>query len=232
MSPPRWLVAAAVISTLAPSQIGTHAVLLFDCSSSVSLCSPMLRVTTGSAAGRPGSLFEREPLSASQRAVREFGSAQAPTVAARVATFAREIPLSPAWFQGSDALLEAERAVMQRGGPSPVWDAVHHAARILETTSGGRVMLLVSDGMSTGNARGFETTLDYVRHRGIVVHVAVPTHGVRRPASLQASVPGAAAERLKRLADATGGRYAEAWVSQPQLEELSRFFRDIARSHR
>ena len=148
----------------------------------------------------------------------------------RVATFGETFKVSPTWERASDALVSAvDGVVVEDRGRSPVWDAVYGGVDLLAATPDRRAILLISSGRATGNVHGFDEALDRVRLSRVVVHAACPSHGESFPKGLDGDNPNSPCARLKRLADATGGRYSEPWVSRPQERELERFVADVVK---
>ena len=52
-------------------------------------------------------------------------------------------------------------------GPSPIWDAVASAARLLESQPGPRAIVLVTDGHATGNRLGVADAAAEAAQRGV-----------------------------------------------------------------
>ena len=57
----------------------------------------------------------------------------------------------------------------ERFGPSPIWDALDEAIRVLAPEPGRRVVILVSDGRSTGNTVSAQAVVDRAVTAGVVV---------------------------------------------------------------
>jgi len=149
----------------------------------------------------------------------------------RIATFGETLKVSPTWEHTSEALVAAVDSVVVEGRlRSPIWDAVYQGAGLLETTADRRVIVLISEGRATGNVHGFDEAVDRARQIGVVVHVACPAEGESPPKTLRADRPNDPCTRLKRLAEATGGRYAEPWVSRPREHQLEKFVGEVVKA--
>ena len=162
--------------------------------------------------------------------IKAAAAALGPNASMRVATFGETFKVSATWERASDALVSAvDNVVVEDRGRSPVWDAVYGGVDLLEATPDRRAILLISSGRATGNVHGFDEALDRARLSRVVVHAACPSHGDSFPKTLDADNPNSPCARLKRLADATRGRYSEPWVSRPQDRELERFVADVVK---
>lgn len=62
---------------------------------------------------------------------------------------------------------------IERMGPSPLWDAVISAIDLVSTESGSRVVMLWTDGRSTGNRFGMADVIDRAAAAGVSVHILV-----------------------------------------------------------
>ena len=143
----------------------------------------------------------------------------------RVATFGERFLISPAWLRTPKELLQAFNGIMQSGGPSPIWDALYQTVGVLEEAPGKRAVLLISDGRASGNVRSFQEALARVRDSRVIVYVAALDAAYNR--EINKDRPGDPTERLRALARATGGGYAE-----PEIVDLAaacaRFAKAIA----
>jgi hypothetical protein len=120
------------------------------------------------------------------------------------------------WFTADQPALRAgARAVLnappeQRYGASPLWDAVDAAVAALESEPGPRGVILMSDGMASGNVK----SLSAVVRRAVSARVAVSVIDVgvtveirsdgNLPLQLRPEGP------LRALAEVTGGKYVQA----------------------
>lgn len=107
----------------------------------------------------------------------------------------------------------------QRHGNTPLWDAVDMALSALETEAGRRrAILLVTDGLSTGNRFSLESVVDRAAYSDVAVFVVGEAWGVPRSGrgwNLRDSTDGpwfmikgaftSPFDQLQRLTRATGG---------------------------
>ena len=73
---------------------------------------------------------------------------------ARIGTFGTEVTLSP-WLTGDKKILH--RIVQEElwpGGGTPLWNAIYGAMTSLDNESGRRVILVLTDGVASGNLPG------------------------------------------------------------------------------
>lgn len=170
--------AAPPQSSAAPGEV--HVVVLFDITASVALDPAADRATL--------SAFESGflPLLRSTDRVR-IGSIAAPPV------------LSAAYANDAKGLLLAAQQAFAvqaetRYGPSPVWDAVGAAIESLEREPGRRVVVLHSDGLSTGGRLWREDVVRRAAAAGVSIVIVAP--------------PGFKADaQLRAAATRTGGSY-------------------------
>ena len=162
--------------------------------------------------------------SPAEESLRAAARVLGPNAGVRVATFGETMNVSPTWERTSEAVVAAVDSVVVEGRlRSPIWDAVYQGAGLLEATADRRVIVLISEGRATGNVHGFDEAVDRARQLGVVIHVACPAESESPPKTLQADRPNDPCTRLKRLAEATGGRYAEPWISRPSERQLEKF---------
>jgi hypothetical protein len=97
----------------------------------------------------------------------------------------------------------------ERHGPSAVWDAVDASIERLQAEGGRRAILLITDGLATGNRRGLDEVTARARREAVVVNVlGVPARS-ELPQTEGMSVVLDPAVLLRRLALATGGQHVE-----------------------
>lgn len=151
-----------------------------------------------------------------------------PGTEVRVLSFGTGLRLSPGWMRARSELGAAMECGDTLNGPSPIWDAVYRAVEVLEERPGPRAILMVTDGKSSANVHGYEEVLERSKQGGVRVHIGFARtelmRSSRKPLTLNADRPGNPAERLKKLAEGTGGKYAEMSVW-----DLASFFTEVAR---
>ena len=125
----------------------------------------------------------------------------------RVGTFARKILISETLLLDDATASKAAREVSQSDGPSPLWDALDASVNALSSSSGVRFIAVYTDGMATGNDKGFSEIEDLTTAGAVIVSViGVGDNALRTASSMRATGRN---EALKRLAANTGGNYVE-----------------------
>jgi hypothetical protein len=146
----------------------------------------------------------------------------------RVLSFGTGLRLSPGWLRTRSELAVAMDCGDTLNGPSPIWDAVYRGVEVLEERPGPRAILMVTDGKSSANVHGFQEALERSKQGGVRINIGLARTELwrtsRPPMTLNANRAGDPAERLKKLAEGTGGRYTEmsAW-------DLPAFFAEVVR---
>jgi VWFA-related protein len=101
-------------------------------------------------------------------------------------------------------------------GPSPIWDAVDTAVKMIaeESVWRRRAVIVVSDGLATGNVRGSEEVARDAAAAGISVHTITE----RALSSIAAYGPGAdQMSALRAMSDTTGGMpYVDGYPPAPR----------------
>jgi uncharacterized protein (DUF58 family) len=114
-------------------------------------------------------------------------------------TFGQSIRITSAIASEPAAIMQAAAELSDVGGPSPIWDALGAAADALAPATGRRLVIVITDGKSTGNRVGFQDIAARLeRDRISVLIIALDL--ARRPG------PDPAV-RLRALAERTGGTY-------------------------
>lgn len=95
---------------------------------------------------------------------------------ARIGTISRRPSLTSEFTSDGVRLLDAMRDALvlpddERGGPSPIWDAIDLGTRVLATETGWRILLVVTDGRASGNVLGLEDAASRAALAGVTVHV-------------------------------------------------------------
>lgn len=122
----------------------------------------------------------------------------------------------------------------RRYGRTPLWDAVDAAVTALEGETGRRVVLLITDGLSTGNRQGLAAVIEHARAAHVEVSSVLEAWQIRSgrgfalrdspdgPWFLMTSATGhPIGTHLRRLADETGGFVADDGVAGwPDLEHV------------
>lgn len=127
-----------------------------------------------------------------------------PTTTVRVASFGARVLVSPAWVRTTGEILAAFGNVTQEGGPSPIWDGVYASVQTLQGAAERKQILLITDGKASANLHGFEEARDFAKRAAVAITALYVLSNKR----VEPGEPDPT-DRLKGLADATGGRYAE-----------------------
>jgi hypothetical protein len=129
-----------------------------------------------------------------------------------------------------------------RFGPSPIWDAVDEAVSALHLEPGWKHILLLTDGLATGNMKSMEEVVLRAASSDVTIHVVESGWLVKRDQSAAARSPHHAAQtrtidasagNLRRLATETGGLYLPRRVASAESQgpqrppAVGRLFRQI-----
>ena len=133
-----------------------------------------------------------------RESTRHFVDALHPEDRARIGSFGVEVALSP-WLTGDKRILHRiVREELWPGGGTPLWNAAFGAMKSLENESGRRVIVVLTDGVATGNLPGLEGSNDKVTEKaedeGFMIYAI----------GMQGSTLD---EAITRLADRTGGGF-------------------------
>jgi hypothetical protein len=160
----------------------------------------------------------------------------------RVGSISRQIRLSSVFTGEASALSAALREVLQvpetdRYGPTPIWDAIDTAVSALESEPGQRAILLVTDGMATGNRRSLADVTKRAALARIAVYIVQEPSTLMGPAwrlvdrtsnpwlllmPLQGPPPEVT---LEQLAEATGGTHRiDASTANYRKESSGRYY--------
>jgi hypothetical protein len=161
--------------------------------------------------------------------IKEMAENLGNSIDVRILSFGSGLRLSPAWMRTRNELSAALDCGDTLNGPSPIWDAVVRSVGVLEERTGPRAILMVTDGKASANEHSFQEAIEKSKQAGVRVNIGLARTELfrtsRPPVTLNANRPGDPAERLKKLADGTNGRYAELSVW-----DLPGFFAEVARS--
>lgn len=131
---------------------------------------------------------------------------------ARIGSIVRQPWLSAAFTNDPKALKDAVRTALtpskaDRGGPSPIWDAVDAAVSALSSERGRRAILLVTDGRATGNHVGLLDVIGHANAAGVTID-AIGDEGLNELMQDDKTiVRGGPGRALAALAGDTGGVY-------------------------
>ena len=245
MIPTAVLIALATLVTSSPQERGWSILLLIDVTASVSDAMatvegapvPLPRPDgTGPyeiaprprAVKRPNSprdLF-LEPVV--EGVIRRLG----PQDRLRIGRVARTTTLSPTFSGDPTELVRVTQWALDideggRYGPTPLWDAVDTGVSALEFEGGRRALILVTDGMSTGNHLPLDAAIAHAVRAQVIVSVLGETWGQRPRVAFRRTSGWAASDdtgslwrvvrwpfgnvpdtNLRKLAISTGGIFA------------------------
>ena len=224
------LAVMATVAVLHGQSAGLSVVLLIDVTASVSDAMARLALSRDPDGTRRGVKAPNAPRDLFLDALeRGFIANLAPADRARVGRVARDVRLSEGFTNDRAALRAAVHAAVdiaeqERHGPSPLWDAVLAGVQTLDGQPGRRAVVLVTDGLSTGNRHSLASVVEQAKRASIAVAVVGEWFGTPRPrrspfkgwvgAADEATFPwrlmlwpfeNPPGANLKRLAAETGG---------------------------
>jgi hypothetical protein len=152
--------------------------------------------------------------------IRRLSGVARPGDTIRVGTFADRVAIGSTAIVDGASAAQAEREVRQTGGASPLWDAICASVDALREAGGLRVVVVFSDALPTGNDRSFDETYDTVVQSGVMVSVlGIGDDGLRLDGQMQVIGRN---DNLRRLAQDTGGEYAELRDPKAEVDVPSR----------
>jgi len=90
-----------------------------------------------------------------------------------------------------------------RAGPSPIWDAIDKTISSMTTDSGRRAVIVMTDGLSTGNVHSVSEVVDHANAAG----VSISGIYAGNPFALWKEWPVHVGDTLSAIASDTGGLY-------------------------
>jgi VWFA-related protein len=135
-------------------------------------------------------------------------------------------PASSFRIMPRDRIVVRER--LKTGG-TPLWDAIHQASELLGAEHGRRILLVFSDGRTSGNQHSLEEAAEFAGDTNVSVTALAPfvTRGIHQAEKTIAIVTPVA--HLDRLTQYTGGRLIGGYESKidpiDQLPTLARRLR-------
>jgi VWFA-related protein len=160
-----------------------------------------------------------------EKGAREFVASLDAADRIRVGTFSDEIRFSPAFTADKrsfrlaprDGIVLRKRAVT---GGSPLWDAVYESTGLLVAEHNRRVLVVISDGRSSGNHHSLEEAAEFAGDGGVSVNVLAPfaTRGIRQDRETVLYVRPAA--NIDRLTQYTGGLMIGGYDAVKPVKQL------------
>jgi VWFA-related protein len=137
-----------------------------------------------------------------------------------------EIAFAPAFTSATSSFrLMPRDPIVVRERPktegTPLWDAIHQAAGLLGAEDGRRILLVFSDGRTSGNQHSLEEAAEFAGDTNVSVIALAPfaTRGIHQAPKMIAIVTPAA--HLDRLTQYTGGLLIGGYESKVDpLEQL------------
>ena len=136
---------------------------------------------------------------------------------------------SAAFVSGLDAIRDAIRAALDvpavdRFGPSPVWDLIDAAVTALESISGKRGMVVVTDGRATGNRLGVRDAIRHAILAGVPVNVVSEARDDAMGLDGRRVLIVRPELALQLLTEQTGGSYVRGFaVEDPSVPSAPEF---------
>jgi hypothetical protein len=161
-------------------------VLLLDVTATVSEAMAMPQAPAPGGEGRPIAKLPNSPRDIFLRPVQHgFIGELATNDRVMVGAIARSVRLPHTFASDRDLIqrmlasaLSVEEA--DRYGPSPLWDGIEAAISALEQESRPRHVLLVTDGLSTGNGRSLQSVIERAVQSNVSISVICESWGTPR----------------------------------------------------
>lgn len=205
------LAAAAVGQAPSAPPAAPHIVLLVDTSDSMTSHVP----------------FRKGDRTLLTQAAVALAGALRPDERVSVDSFGPGINISNAALRREELVAAVDALNDRTGGASPLWDALDAALRSLDgalradsgQAAGGRAIIVVTDGRTTGNTLSFAEILGRLRGARVPVFFLC----AERPKQMTVADPSV---RLRQIAAATGGQYytigTYSGLGKPKPEEIRR----------
>ncbi len=130
---------------------------------------------------------------------------------AAVVSFASDVRTDHGFSQDKDSLKAAIGKIQAKGGTA-IFDALVHAARLIEPIPGRRAIILLTDGHDKDSQNTFESAMD------VVVPLNVPVFTIGLKVGSDEEIV------LKNIANATAGQYYRS----PRSSELEEIYKAIS----
>jgi len=145
-----------------------------------------------------------------EQAAKRFASVARPDDQLRIGTVGTKIAIGSPLLTDPKSASKAASEIRQRGGPSPIWDAMDRSLAVLANQPGLHAILIHTDGQASGNDIGADEILTRALKAGVVISaVGVSDRGLpywRQSSAIQ--IVGRN-DWLLRLVEQTGGSYFE-----------------------
>jgi Ca-activated chloride channel family protein len=175
-------------------------------------------VTAVLAIDKSGSMIEGK-MEAAREAAIAFVELMREGDATGVIAFDTEVTNVQPLTEDKDTLVEAISAI-EMGSDTALYDALHAASEMLESVSGRKAIIAVTDGMNTAGQHTLEETMELVGGQGVSVYAI----GLGDPAKGTAEYAGIDEEMLQAIAEESNGTYHYA----PEPEDLSDLYESLS----
>jgi len=160
---------------------------------------------------KSGSMNHASKMKAAREAAIAFVQLMRPGDATGVIAFNTQVTTVQPLTDDKESLIEAIRGI-EAVDDTAMYDALHAASAMLETVSGRKAIIVVTDGMNTAGQRTREETLTLVGEQDISIY----TIGLGDPSQGTETYAGIDEPTLKAVAEESGGIYTFA----PNPEDL------------
>jgi Ca-activated chloride channel family protein len=161
-----------------------------------------------------------------------FIRALRPEDRARIGTFGEEIAISP-WLTNDKIRLERILGEeLWPGGATPLWGGLSEALRSLDSETGRRVVLTLTDGVAAGSLQGYDVGRQEVERRtlagGFMIYAIGLAGGNRIPSTVLAP---ALDPQMVQLVARTGGGHFELANDDDLETTFSRVAEELRRQY-
>jgi Ca-activated chloride channel family protein len=160
---------------------------------------------------KSGSMNHANKMEAAREAAIAFVQLMRPEDATGVIAFNTQVTTVQPLTDDKESLIEAIRGI-EAVDDTAMYDALHSASAMLESVSGRKAIITVTDGMNTAGQRTREETLTLVGEQDISIY----TIGLGDPSQGTETYAGIDEPTLKVIAEESGGIYTFA----PNPEDL------------
>jgi Ca-activated chloride channel family protein len=154
---------------------------------------------------KSGSMDVEGKMEAARESAIAFVDLMRPGDVTGVIAFDTQVTVVQPLTNSQAVLVEAIQSI-KTGTDTAMYDALHEASRLLESISGRKAIIAVTDGMNTAGARTLEETLTLIGEQDISIY----TIGLGDPSQGTETFAGIDEETLQAIADESSGIYTFA----------------------
>ena len=151
---------------------------------------------------KSGSMDYAGKMEAAREAAVAFVKLMRPGDSTGVIAFDTQVTIVQPLSDDQEALIAAIESI-ETGSDTALYDALHEATAMLETVSGRKAIIAVTDGMNTAGVRTLEETLALVDEESISVY----TIGLGDPSQGTGDYSGIDEQTLQSIAEQSNGAY-------------------------